>query len=230
MLSQYGFLEYIDQEGYQGGEGMATRIHVENLPCDISEKRLEDIFAQIGAVESVKLETDLITRRPKCAGYVEMSLDVDAERAINCFNGATFNDRKIHVSEAKPFYEWAREILMSQFADDMTTRVYVGNLPCDIPEDSLKDVFGQIGAVEAVKIQTDLLTLRTSCSGTVEMSLDVDAYRAVNCFNGATFKDRKIHVEEVKPFYEKAKELWRDRVYLLAQYSADLKKQLPKWH
>jgi RNA recognition motif-containing protein len=136
------------------------------------------------------------------------------------------------VEEAKPFYEWAREILMNQFADadDLTRKVYVGNLPCDITEERLKDVFAQVGAVEAVKIQTDLLTLQTRCSGTVVMSLDVDAYRAVNCFNGATFKNRKIHVEEAKPFYEKATELLRDRVHLLAQYSADLKKQLPKWH
>jgi cold-inducible RNA-binding protein len=209
---------------------MATKIHVENLPCDISEERLRDIFAQIGSVESVKLEIGLITRRPKCAGYVEMSLDVDAFRAVNCLNGATFKDRKIHVEEAKPFYEWAREILRTRFEEEMTTKVYVDNLPCDITEERLKDVFAQIGAVEAVKVQTDLLTLRTRCSGTVEMSLDVDAFRAVNFFNGATFKDRKIHVEEAKPLYVKAKEIWRDRVHLLAQYSTELKKQLPKWH
>ena len=209
---------------------MATRIYVENLPCDISEKSLEDIFAQIGAVESVKLEFDLITRRPKCAGYVEMSLDVDAYRAIHCFNGATFNERKIHVAEARPFYEWAREIVMNRFAEEMTTKVYVENLPCDVTEEMLRNVFTQVGAVEAVKIQTDLLTLLTRCSGTVVMSLDLDAYRAVKCFNGAMFMDRKIHVEEAKPFYEKAKDMVRDRVLLFAQYSADLRKQLPKWH
>ncbi|MGE5809595.1 MAG: RNA recognition motif domain-containing protein [Nitrospirota bacterium] len=209
---------------------MATKIHVENLPCDISEERLRDIFAQIGSVESVKLETDLITRRPKCAGYVEMSLDVDAFRAVNCFDGATFKDRKIHVEEAKPFYERAKEVLMNRFTDDMTTKVFVENLPCDITEERLKDVFMQVGAVGAVKIQKDLLTLQARCSGTVEMLLDVDAYRAVNCFNGATFRDRKIHVEEAKPLYEKARELLRDRGRLLAQYSASLKKQLPKWH
>jgi RNA recognition motif-containing protein len=209
---------------------MATKIHVENLPCDISEERLRDIFAQIGSVESVKLETGLITRRPKCAGYVEMSLDVDAFRAVNCFDGATFKDRKIHVEEAKPFYEWAREILRNRFEEEMTTKVYVENLPCDITEERLKDVFAQVGAVQAVRIQADLLTLRTTCSGTVKMSLDVDAFRAVNCFNGATFRDRKIHVEESRPLYAKAKEIWRDRVHLLAQYSAELKKQMPKWH
>jgi RNA recognition motif-containing protein len=209
---------------------MATKIYVENLPCDISEERLRDVFAQIGSVESVRLETDLITRRPKCAGYVEMSLDVDAYRAVNFFNGATFTDRIIHVEEPKPFYEWAREILMNRFGEGMTSKIYVENLPCDITEEKLKDVFSQIGAVEAVRIQTDLLTLLNRCSGVVEMSLDVDAYRAVNCFNGATFKDRKIHVEEAKPFYEKAKGMVMDRVHLLAQYGADWKKQLPKWH
>jgi RNA recognition motif-containing protein len=209
---------------------MATRVYVENLPCDISEERLKDVFAQIGSVESVRLETDLITRRPKCAGYVEMSLDVDAYRAVNFFNGATFTDRIIHVEEPKPFYEWAREILMNRFGEGMTSKIYVENLPCDITEEKLKDVFSQIGAVEAVRIQTDLLTLLNRCSGVVEMSLDVDAYRAVNCFNGATFKDRKIHVEEAKPFYEKAKGMVMDRVHLLAQYGADWKKQLPKWH
>ncbi|HET7318618.1 MAG TPA: hypothetical protein VFK23_05730 [Nitrospirota bacterium] len=112
----------------------------------------------------------------------------------------------------------------------MTTKVFVENLPCDITEERLKDVFMQVGAVGAVKIQKDLLTLQARCSGTVEMLLDVDAYRAVNCFNGARFRDRKIHVEEAKPLYEKARELLRDRGRLLAQYSASLKKQLPKWH
>jgi len=209
---------------------MATKVYVENLPCDISEEKLKNVFAQIGSVESVRLETDLITRRPKCAGYVEMSLDVDAYRAVNFFNGAMFTDRIIHVEEPKPFYEWAREILRNRFGEEMTTKVYVENLPCDITEERLKDVFSQVGAVEAVRIQTDLLTLLNRCSGVVEMSLDLDAYRAVNCFNGATFKDRKIHVEEAKPFYEKAKGMVMDRVHLLAQYGADWKKQLPKWH
>ena len=112
----------------------------------------------------------------------------------------------------------------------MSARIYVENLPYNMTEESLKDIFAQIGEVQTVKMQTDLLTNRPKGSGFIEMSLEVDAYRAVNCFDGATFKDRKIHVEEVRPFYEKARELLRSRVQVLAQYSADWKKQLPKWH
>jgi poly(U)-binding-splicing factor PUF60 len=209
---------------------MATKVYVENLPSDMTEDKLKDIFAQFGAVEAVTIESDLLTRQPKGTGYVEMSLDLDAYRAVNCFNGAVFTDRKILVEEVKPFYEWAREILMNRFEDDITTTVCVENLPCDITRDRLQDIFAQIGPVEAVKIQPDLLTRQPRCSGYVKMSLDLDAYRAVNFFNGAVFRNRKIHVEEAKPFYEKAKDLLIDRVNLLAQYGSDWKKQLPKWH
>ncbi|MGE5172765.1 MAG: RNA recognition motif domain-containing protein [Betaproteobacteria bacterium] len=99
----------------------------------------------------------------------------------------------------------------------MATKIFVENLPFDITEDMLKDIFAQIGDVESVKIQTDLITHRPKGSGYVEMSLDVDAYRAVHCFNGATLKDKKIYLKEAKPFYERAKDMLRQRVSMLAQ-------------
>jgi RNA recognition motif-containing protein len=89
---------------------MASRISVENLPPDITEERLKDIFSQIGEVQSVKIQTDLITRRPTGRGFVDMSLDVDAYRAVNFFEGATIKDRKIHLAEAMPLVDRAKDI------------------------------------------------------------------------------------------------------------------------
>jgi hypothetical protein len=37
------------------------------------------------------------------------------------------------------------------------------------------------------------------------MALDVDAYRAVNCFEGATFKNGIIHLREEDPLMERAR-------------------------
>ena len=93
---------------------MGMKIFVENLPSDISEEKLKNIFGQIGAVESVWIRTDLLTRRSKGSGYVEMALDVDAFRAINCFNGATIKDRRISLKEAAPFFDRARHIFKRQ--------------------------------------------------------------------------------------------------------------------
>ena len=93
----------------------------------------------------------------------------------------------------------------------MATTIFVENLPSDITEDRLKDVFAQIGEVESVKIKSELLTLLSTHPqgyGIVEMALEVDAYRAIHCFEGATFKDRKIHVKEAYPLFEKAKNMF----------------------
>lgn len=84
------------------------KISVENLPAGITEEGLKDVFGQIGEVQSVKLKTDLLTWRPNGNGIVDMALEVDAYRAINCFEGAAFNDKKIHVQEAYPLFEKAK--------------------------------------------------------------------------------------------------------------------------
>ena len=84
-------------------------------------------------------------------------------------------------------------------------KISVENLPADITEERLKDVFGQMGEVQSVKLKTDLLTWQPNGQGVVDMTLEVDAYRAINCFEGATFKNGKIHVKETYPLLEKAK-------------------------
>jgi RNA recognition motif-containing protein len=106
----------------------------------------------------------------------------------------------------------------------MAVKIYVENLPSDITESGLRDVFGQIGDVQSVKIRTELRTLLTSAPqdyGIVDMTLDVDAYRAISCLEGATFKNRKIHVKEAYPLLERAKTIfdqWTDG-YTLSAFS-----------
>ena len=90
---------------------MGVKIIIENLPPDLTKEGLRGIFDQIGEVESVKINTELLTRRPKGSGYVEMSLDVDAFRAINCFNGASIKNKKVSLKEVQPLLKQAKYIL-----------------------------------------------------------------------------------------------------------------------
>ena len=92
------------------------KISVENLPTDITEERLKDVFSQIGDVQSVKIRPDLLTWQPKGHGIVDMTLEVDAYRAINCFEGAAFKDKRIHVKETYPLYEKAKN-MFEHFTD-----------------------------------------------------------------------------------------------------------------
>src|SRR5262245_32828820 len=81
---------------------MAKRLYVGNLPFQVTESELTDLFAQVGQVDSVKIITDRDTGRSKGFAFVEMTDDGSAEKAIAQFNGTPFNGRNLTVNEARP--------------------------------------------------------------------------------------------------------------------------------
>jgi RNA recognition motif-containing protein len=104
---------------------MSKRFYVENLPPDITPEKLKNIFDQIGEVQSVRIKTEYLTMRPKCSGVVDMALEVDAYRAVNCFEGAEFKNGKIHLKEEDPLMERARHVLtdLSDGYDRVSTKM-----------------------------------------------------------------------------------------------------------
>jgi len=81
---------------------MGTRLYVGNISFKASEEDLKELFAQAGEVASVKLIKDNATGRLRGFGFVEMTSDEDAQKAVTMFNGKQFMDRSIVVNEAKP--------------------------------------------------------------------------------------------------------------------------------
>ncbi len=81
---------------------MSKKLYVGNLPYQITEDGLKDVFAAIGEVTSSKIVTDAATGRSRGFGFVEMANDEDAEKAISTLNGTPVMDRTINVSEARP--------------------------------------------------------------------------------------------------------------------------------
>ncbi len=79
---------------------MPKSIYVGNLSFDTSEEEVRGLFAQYGAVHSVKLVMDRETSRPRGFGFVEMEAR-DAETAIGELNGASFQGQALRVNEAR---------------------------------------------------------------------------------------------------------------------------------
>ena len=88
-------------EGIIGGV-MGRKLYVGNLPYSATEQTLRETFSQCGTVDSVTMITDRDTGRSKGFGFVEMSSDSEAQKAIQELNGSTLEDRQIKVNEAKP--------------------------------------------------------------------------------------------------------------------------------
>ena len=81
---------------------MAKKLYVGNLSYNTQEEDLREAFSKIGEVVSATLIIDQASGRSKGFGFVEMSSDEDAEKAIASLNGTSFMDRTITVNEAKP--------------------------------------------------------------------------------------------------------------------------------
>lgn len=79
---------------------MLKTIYVGNLPFKVTETEIQDLFAQHGKVQSVKLITDRETGKPRGFGFVEMD-SRDAETAVAALNGYDFGGRTLRVNEAK---------------------------------------------------------------------------------------------------------------------------------
>ncbi|MDA8088567.1 MAG: RNA-binding protein [Nitrospiraceae bacterium] len=79
----------------------SKKLYVGNLSYSVNEDELREMFREAGEVQSVKIINDE-TGRSKGFGFVEMSTDEEAEKAIASFNGKTLKDRGLNVSEARP--------------------------------------------------------------------------------------------------------------------------------
>ncbi|OYU81052.1 MAG: RNA-binding protein [Flavobacterium sp. BFFFF1] len=84
-------------------------IFVGNLPFSIEEADLRESFEAYGTVDSVKIISDKFTGRSKGFGFVEMTNDDEAQKAIDELNGASVQGRNIVVNKSEPKPEGERK-------------------------------------------------------------------------------------------------------------------------
>ena len=87
---------------------MAKKLYVGNLSYDMTEDALKDTFSAAGTVESAIIIKDKMSGRSKGFGFVEMSTDEEAQKAIEMFNGKELDGRALTVNEARPMEERPR--------------------------------------------------------------------------------------------------------------------------
>lgn len=81
---------------------MAKKLYVGGLPYATTQETLKEAFSKAGNVESAMIIMDKMTGRSKGFGFVEMSTDEDAQKAIEMWNGKELEGRTLTVNEARP--------------------------------------------------------------------------------------------------------------------------------
>jgi RNA recognition motif-containing protein len=77
-------------------------IFVGNLSFSATEESIRALFEAHGTVEHVSVVTDRDTGQPRGFGFVEMTNDGEAEKAIAALNGRELGGRDLNVNEARP--------------------------------------------------------------------------------------------------------------------------------
>ena len=84
---------------------MATKLYVGNLSFNTTDAELKTMFESAGSVASANVIADRMTGRSRGFGFVEMSSDDEAKKAVEMLNGKDIDGRKIVVNEARPRME-----------------------------------------------------------------------------------------------------------------------------
>ena len=87
---------------------MAKKLYVGGLPYATTDTELKEAFSVAGTVTSAVVIMDKMTGRSKGFGFVEMSSDEEAQKAVDLMNGKQFGGRTLTVNEARPMEERPR--------------------------------------------------------------------------------------------------------------------------
>jgi cold-inducible RNA-binding protein len=81
---------------------MGRKLYVGNLPYEIGETDLQELFGRAGTVDTVRVMRDMATGRARGFAFVEMGSDDEARKAITELNGFELGGRGLTVNEARP--------------------------------------------------------------------------------------------------------------------------------
>ena len=80
---------------------MGKKLFVGNLGWDVRDEQLKEVFGEVGTVEEAVVIIDRMKNRSNGFGFVTMSTEEEAQRAIEELNGKEVDGRPINVSEAR---------------------------------------------------------------------------------------------------------------------------------
>ncbi|KAE9587419.1 hypothetical protein Lal_00031827 [Lupinus albus] len=168
-----------------------AKLFVGNLPYDIDSQKLAMLFEDAGTVEVAEVIFNRDTNQSRGFGFVTMSTVEEAENAVEKFNRYGLDGRLLTVNKASPRGSRA-ERPPSNFENAL--KVYVGNLPWDVDNNRLEQIFSEHGKVESARVVFDRETGRSRGFGFVTFSDETEMNDAIAALDGQSLDGRAIRV------------------------------------
>ncbi|XP_004299163.1 PREDICTED: 28 kDa ribonucleoprotein, chloroplastic [Fragaria vesca subsp. vesca] len=168
-----------------------AKIFVGNLPFDVDSERLAQLFEKAGVVEIAEVIYNRDTDQSRGFGFVTMSTVEEADRAVEQFSRYDLNGRLLTVNKAAPRGTRAERPPRSF---ESSYRIYVGNLPWNVDNGELEQLFSKHGRVVDARVVFDRETGRSRGFGFVTMASESDMNDAIGALDGESLDGRAIRV------------------------------------
>ncbi len=80
---------------------MNVMLYIGNLADSTTEDELQTLFEQVGEVTTIRIMKDPSNGVSRGFGFLTMSAESEADKAVSRFNSYTFSDHKLKVSLTK---------------------------------------------------------------------------------------------------------------------------------
>ncbi|KAK1632684.1 hypothetical protein QYE76_006999 [Lolium multiflorum] len=175
-----------------------AKVYVGNLPYDVDSERLAQLFEQAGVVEVSEVIYNRETDQSRGFGFVTMSTIEEAEKAVEMFHRYDVGGRLLTVNKAAP--RGAR-VERPPRDSGSSFRIYVGNLPWQVDDSRLVEMFSEHGKVVDARVVYDRDTGRSRGFGFVTMASQVELDDAIAALDGQSLEGRalRVNVAEERP-------------------------------
>nr|CAB3456531.1 unnamed protein product [Digitaria exilis] len=168
-----------------------AKVYVGNLPYDVDSERLAQLFEQAGVVEVAEVIYNRETDQSRGFGFVTMSTVEEAEKAVEMFHRYDINGRLLTVNKAAPRGSRV-ERPPRQFGSSSSSssfRIYVGNLPWQVDDSRLVQLFSEHGKVVDARVVYDRESGRSRGFGFVTMATQEELDDAIAALDGQVSVD-----------------------------------------
>ncbi|KAH9257665.1 hypothetical protein BASA81_004122 [Batrachochytrium salamandrivorans] len=172
-------------EGDREQRNQSATIHVGNLDSLANEDLLWELCYHFGPVERVHIPRDKVTGDASGFGFVEFSLERDAEYASKLLNGVKLFNRSLRVNKATTTAK----------AMDVGANLFVGGLDESVDEQMLTNIFQAFGSLcKPPQISRDLTTLKSMGYGFLSYDNFAASDAAVEAMNDQFVLNKQIRV------------------------------------